>query len=168
MKKTPLYFGIRLFFFFSIIFFFYSCKKSEENIELENIENFQRIKPKLENSVSYIRKKYLINEYFKSRKVSNIIPNKTNYGVRDNIYYDKFLGDLLEKSGVRMVSLRDNTYCDDSETNTELFFIVNSKSSRQYYYVYRFCNAGIDKIESSLNYKVIPLNKNWTMDIEIN
>jgi len=168
MNKSSLYFGIRLFFFISIFFFFNSCKKSEENIEIENIENFQKIKPKLESSVLYIRQKYLINEYFKSHKVSYIIPNKSNYGVRDNIYYDKILGNLLEKSDIRLISLRDNTYCDDSETNTELFFIVNSKSTRQYYYVYRFCNAGIDKTESSLNYKVIPLNKNWTMDIEIN
>lgn len=163
MFKFCFCYNVRWFCFISFIFLFASCEKSEKDIETENIKNFQSLKPKLEMSVTHIKKKYLINSYFELHKVSHIIPNETNK-IRNNIYYDSFLGSLLKNENIRLISLRDDTSCNYSE----LFFEIRSVSGRQYYYVYRFCGSNFKQISESLNYKLIPLNKEWSLEIEKN
>lgn len=163
MFKFCFNYNVRWFYFILTIFLFASCEKSEKNIEIENIKNFKNLKPKLEMSVAHIKKKYLNNIYFKSYKVSHIIPNDIN-SVRNNIYYDSFLGSLLKNDNIRLISLRDDTSCNYSE----LFFEIKSVSGRQYYYVHQFCSSKFKQTSESLNYKLIPLNNKWSLEIEKN
>ena len=91
------------------------------------------------------------------------IPNNKNYN-RDNIYYDSHLNSLLRDDNIRLISLREDTSCNYSQ----LFFEIKSVSGRQYFYVYRFCGSKFKQISESLNYKLIPLNNKWSLEIEKN
>lgn len=148
-----------------LIFLISSCKENEESIENKNIEIFQKIKPKLENSITYLKKTYLLNKDFKSKNITTLIPFKKNW-IRKNIYYDKFLGDSLLDNNIRIISLRKDLDCD-SESLPDIYFEISSKSNRQYYYTYHFCRSKLEKSES-LNYKLIPLDENWNLEIEKN
>lgn len=142
-----------------------SCKKEEEVIEKENIDNFYEIQSSFDKSTTYINENYLNNKLFSNR--IRLVPNDSSF-IRKNIHYDKYLGNLLTKN-IMSISIRENTSCmNNSELQFELFFEIKSKSYRQYYYVYRYCDSNFKEASESLNYKSIPLNKNWSLEIEKN
>lgn len=143
-----------------------SCKKGENSIEKENIENLKKIKLNLDKSVLHIKNKYLNSEYSKSHNLFNIIPSDSNW-VRNDIYYDKVLGNLLKDTNIRYISLRNIESCNNFESISQLFFVINQKSERQYYFVYNFCDFK-HEIDESLNYKIIPFNEKWSLEIEKN
>ncbi|QYS87091.1 hypothetical protein JJC03_03750 [Flavobacterium oreochromis] len=147
---------------FGFISFLVSCDRDEKQIEKNNVDNFNKNSSKFDNSIAYIASKY----FTKNENVKVILSDK-NYQ-KNNIYYDSSLKTILKNTNIRLVNIYNNNPCQENKFPYELFFEINSTSSRQYYYVYRFCEHNYLNIDESLNYKVIPLNKNWKMDIEKN
>jgi hypothetical protein len=151
--------------YFILLLFCISCEKKEGVIEKENIDSFYEMQSVLNKSVTYISENYLKSKSFSNR--IRIVPNDSNF-VRKNIHYDKYLGNLLTND-IIIISIRDGMSCmNNSKLPYELFFEIRSVSGRQYYYVYRFCGSNFKQISESLNYKLIPLNNKWSLEIEKN
>jgi len=148
-----------------LIVTFFSCSVKEKDIEAENIEIFHKIKPELQNSISHIKEKYLTNKGLTSKSVYSIIPAGKD-GIRKNIYYDKLLGEKLLKYDILTIQLSNNSDCK-TDIFPDIFFKILAKSNNQYYYTYHFCNTKYEKNESQ-NYKVIPLDEKWNLEIEKN
>lgn len=147
-----------------LVCFFLSCEKKEKVIEQENINNFHETQVAFAKSTTYIHQKYIKSKFFTGKI---LIPNDSDF-IRKNIYYDKYLGNLLPND-IISVSFRNCSFCtNNSDLDIELFFEIESKSYQQYYYVYRYCDTNVKEISESLNYKSIPINKKWSLEIEKN
>lgn len=144
--------------------FITSCKEDEESIERKNIDIFNNNKNNLSKSVRYIKIKFLKN--FNDICSIKIIPSNKDW-IRNNIHYDKKLGIELKDTNVKVISFRkSNKKCQNDLI--DIFFEIKPSSEFNYNYVYNFCINSNLKIEENLNYKVIPINNNWNLEIEKN
>lgn len=137
--------------------------KNEAKIELENVTKFENIKDALEKSNYYIQKRYFNDSDFISNDLNHILPSKLDRK-RSNIFYDKYLNNLLEDCNIRMISATKDSNCKNFQW--KLTYEINSESSgATYYYIYQFCMSG-NKLSESLNYKNVPLNDKWSLEID--
>jgi len=140
-----------------------SCAKYEETVEKENIKQFYNIKHELQTSSNYIRNIYLEKKNIDEERI-NIIPSLKS-SKRKNIYYDSVLGNSLKKYKISVITCNKSLIC--GKNTYDIFFKIKPESNHQYYYVNYDCVVKIPSSES-MNYKVVALDDNWSLETEKN
>ncbi len=149
--------------FCTIIFF--SCKENEESIEKNLIVDFSLSKPNLDTVIKYVVNKYYNIENVKNYNRLQFILGRKTYQ-KNSVFSDTIVTNKLERASIIDVSFEKGSFCLDKYAYDFVRFKLKVKGSYcQYYYVYEFCPPHQMEV-SSQNFKSIPLDTNWSLQIE--
>lgn len=145
---------------------FFSCKPNEDAIEKRMVSDFLLVKPDLDEVIMYV-----VNQYYNSDKVANfnrlqfVLGNKPyNKG---SVFSDTLITNKLQQYSIVNISFEKGSFCLDKYAYDFVRFKIKNDSNYQYYYVYEFCSANRDAVDSP-NFKSTPLSSNWSLQVERN
>ncbi len=159
MRKIKLIFTLLI-----VISFCIACvnKKTEDDY----IKDFNYIKFDLDKVINYVESKYFLRDDIKNLINLNFILESIDYDL-ESVLTDDYITSILNED-IHSVSFHKTSNCLEKYTFDEVRFQLNGNSDYTYYYVYVFCSKKSNEIYESLNYKSLPLENKWFLEVEKN
>ena len=155
----------RIFSIFLLIPFFFSCNLNNESIERNYKQSFLSLKAKLDKSIKYVEEKYYSDKKIKSLNRLQFILDDGSY-MKGTIFTDNTLSKQFEETIIYNISFEKSSQCLDKYAfDIVKFKLKNEGQSYQYYYVFEFCPLRHEIVDTP-NFKSIPLDAHWFLEIE--
>ena len=144
-----------------------SCHANEENIENENIENFNSLSIDLEKVIKLVEKKYYNTDAAKKSNNMQFIVNIRDYQA-GNVLSDEQIYSWLRKTNIFSISFLKSSTCTFAYTYDMVKFKIRTDNSHySYAYIFEYCPTNQKMIDKP-NYKSIPLRNLWSLAVEKN
>ncbi|MBC6490652.1 hypothetical protein ACFSQD_18135 [Flavihumibacter stibioxidans] len=150
---------------FCVVIFF-SCKMDDNSVEKALISDFPITKPYLDTVIKYVVNKYYDSESTKSYNRLQFILGEKAYH-NGSIFSDMIISNFLRQTSVVDISFEKGSFCLDKYAYDFVRFKLKAEGNFQYYYVYEFCPLHQNAV-STPNFKSIPIDQKWSLQIEKN
>ena len=143
-----------------------SCKQNEDIIEKNLMYDFLLLEPKLDQVINHV-----VSRYYSIGKLQNY--NRLQFILSDkmynkrNVFADTLITNTLQNFHIANITFEKGSFCLDRYEYDFVRFKLYTKGNFQYYYVYEFCPLFQGSVDG-LNFKSVPLNSNWSLQIEKN
>jgi hypothetical protein len=141
-----------------------SCKQSDNVIEGKIVSDFSLVNSNLNEIIQYVVTNYYTRENTNNYNSLQFVLSEKIYR-KGNIFSDTLITNRLRNSAIINISFEKGSLCLDKYGYDFVRFKLRSHGSYQYYYVYEFCPPNQNAVDNP-NFKTIPLNSNWSLQVE--